>query len=197
MVLTWILPNTLEDVLAIVLAGLAAYVALLNLPLRRGEAKAKLERVANNFIKVRPLPSLSGLGQHHYGNDGCMAACMRSQVDNEWKLRPRALLQTRASLNHEDPRVSVQACYSCTAHMRGLFCLGLKCGVWGIQEVEERLKAELESSLDACAVEVNGFIKPLEEATLGVVERIRDAESRRAALASQLEQLKQRAANIE
>ncbi|BDA44834.1 probable transmembrane GTPase FZO-like, chloroplastic [Coccomyxa sp. Obi] len=114
-VLTWILPNTLEDVLAIVLAGLAGYVALLNLPLRRGEAKAKLERVANNFIK----------------------------------------------------------------------------------EVEERLKAELESSLDACAVEVNGFIKPLEVATLAVVERIKDAESRRAALAAQLEQLKQRAANIE
>ncbi|CAL8469427.1 g8968 [Coccomyxa elongata] len=114
-VLTWILPNTLEDVLAIVLAGLAGYVALLNLPLRRSEAKTKLERVANNFIK----------------------------------------------------------------------------------EVEERLKAELESSLDVCTVEVNGFIKPLEEATLAVVERIEDAESRRAALATQLEQLKQRAANIE
>lgn len=63
--------------------------------------------------------------------------------------------------------------------------------------MEERLKAELESSLDACTVEVNGFIKPLEEATLAVVERIKDAESRRAALATQLEQLKQRAANIE
>ena len=57
-VLTWILPTTLEDVLAIVLAGLAGYVALLNLPLRRAEAKAKLERVANNFIQVRrALPS--------------------------------------------------------------------------------------------------------------------------------------------
>lgn len=67
----------------------------------------------------------------------------------------------------------------------------------GDQEVEERLKAELESSLDACAVEVNGFIKPLEEATLAVVERIKDAESRRAVLAAELEQLKQRAANIE
>ena len=52
-VATWILPNTLEDILAIVLAGLAGYVALLNLPLRRAEAKGKLERVANNFIQVR------------------------------------------------------------------------------------------------------------------------------------------------
>ena len=52
-VATWILPNTLEDILAIVLAGLAGYVALLNLPLRRAEAKGKLERVANNFIQVK------------------------------------------------------------------------------------------------------------------------------------------------
>jgi hypothetical protein len=50
--LTIILPNTLEDVLAVSLAGLAAYIALLNLPLRRAEAKAKLERVANNFVQV-------------------------------------------------------------------------------------------------------------------------------------------------
>ena len=56
-VLTWVLPTTLEDALAIVLAGLAGYVALLNLPLRRAEAKAKLERVANNFIQVRRAAS--------------------------------------------------------------------------------------------------------------------------------------------
>ncbi len=49
---TWILPSTLEDLLAIGLAGLAGYVALLNLPLRRAEAKSKLERVANNFLQV-------------------------------------------------------------------------------------------------------------------------------------------------
>ncbi len=50
--LTMVLPNTLEDVLAITLAGLAVYVALLNLPLRRAEAKAKLEKVAGNFIQA-------------------------------------------------------------------------------------------------------------------------------------------------
>ena len=56
-VATWILPSTLEDILAIVLAGLAGYVALLNLPLRRADAKAKLEKVANNFIQVRHVPT--------------------------------------------------------------------------------------------------------------------------------------------
>ena len=40
---TTVLPTTLEDVLALSLAGLAGYLALLNLPLRRAEAKAKLE----------------------------------------------------------------------------------------------------------------------------------------------------------
>ena len=60
-VATWILPSTLEDILAIVLAGLAGYVALLNLPLRRAEAKGKLERVASNFIQVRNMfsPNMS------------------------------------------------------------------------------------------------------------------------------------------
>ena len=87
---TWILPSTLEDILAIVLAGLAGYVALLNLPLRRAEAKAKLEKVANNFIQVRyvftstyscglsassnegrPLGALHWLGRAQYQSREC------------------------------------------------------------------------------------------------------------------------------
>jgi hypothetical protein len=43
------LPNTLEDVLALCLAGLASYVSLLNLPLRRSNIKAKVAKIANNF----------------------------------------------------------------------------------------------------------------------------------------------------
>lgn len=62
-VATWILPSTLEDLLAIGLAGLAGYVALLNLPLRRAEAKSKLERVANNFIQVSTKHAVQA--QHH------------------------------------------------------------------------------------------------------------------------------------
>ncbi len=54
MVLTAVLPNILEDALAVALAAAVGYLALLNLPLRRGEAKAKVERVAANFAKVAP-----------------------------------------------------------------------------------------------------------------------------------------------
>jgi hypothetical protein len=43
------LPNTLEDVLALCLAGLASYVSVLNLPLRRSNIKAKVAKIANNF----------------------------------------------------------------------------------------------------------------------------------------------------
>ena len=63
-VLTAVLPTTLEDLLAVGLAALGGYVALLNLPLRRGEAKAKLERVATNFSKVTAT-GLNGVSELH------------------------------------------------------------------------------------------------------------------------------------
>ena len=53
LVLTAVLPNILEDALAVALAAAVGYLALLNLPLRRAEAKAKVERVAGNFAKAR------------------------------------------------------------------------------------------------------------------------------------------------
>lgn len=43
------LGNTLEDFLALTVAGLASYVAVLNLPLKRSDIKAKVTRVANNY----------------------------------------------------------------------------------------------------------------------------------------------------
>ncbi|KAF8065743.1 hypothetical protein HT031_002803 [Scenedesmus sp. PABB004] len=43
------LGNTLEDLLALTVAGLASYVAVLNLPLRRSDIKAKVARVAGGF----------------------------------------------------------------------------------------------------------------------------------------------------
>lgn len=52
LVLTAVLPNILEDALALALAAAVGYLALLNLPLRRAEAKGKVERVAANFAKV-------------------------------------------------------------------------------------------------------------------------------------------------
>ena len=65
------------------------------------------------------------------------------------------------------------------------------------QGVEEKLQAELAVGLEACAAEVNTFMRPLEVATAVAVERLRDAEARLAALSSELETLKQRAANVE
>jgi small GTP-binding protein len=45
-VLTTVLPSTLEDLLALALAGAVGYASLLNLPLRRAEAKRKVEAAA-------------------------------------------------------------------------------------------------------------------------------------------------------
>ena len=66
-----------------------------------------------------------------------------------------------------------------------------------LQEVEGNLKAELEAGLDKCEQETNEFMKPVEEATAAVVERVTGAERRRAGLADELEGLKQRAASVE
>ena len=49
---TFVLPNTLEDLLAVAAGGAVGYAALLNLPLKRGDAKEKLTRVATNFAEV-------------------------------------------------------------------------------------------------------------------------------------------------
>jgi hypothetical protein len=43
------LGSTLEDFLALAIAGLASYVAVLNLPLRRAEIKGKVATIARNF----------------------------------------------------------------------------------------------------------------------------------------------------
>jgi hypothetical protein len=41
--------GTLEDLLALTVAGLASYVAVLNLPLKRSDIKGKVAKVAGNF----------------------------------------------------------------------------------------------------------------------------------------------------
>ena len=51
-VLTSVLQNTVEDLLAIGLASLAGYISVLGLPQKRTVAKEKLEKVAGNFAKV-------------------------------------------------------------------------------------------------------------------------------------------------
>lgn len=50
-VLTLVLPYTSEDFLALALSLVIGYVALLNLPLRRGEVKGKVRRVSSEVFK--------------------------------------------------------------------------------------------------------------------------------------------------
>ena len=50
--MTSILPTTVEDLLALGISGAVAYVSVLNLPLRRAEAKRKLEATTGAFVKV-------------------------------------------------------------------------------------------------------------------------------------------------
>ena len=55
--LTSILQSTWEDLLAVALASLAGYVAVLGLPLRRGDIKGKLEKAAGSLAEVRGAAS--------------------------------------------------------------------------------------------------------------------------------------------
>jgi len=54
-VLTSVLQNTVEDLLAIGVASLAGYISVLGLPQKRAAAKEKLEKVAGSFAKVCQL----------------------------------------------------------------------------------------------------------------------------------------------
>ena len=76
-------------------------------------------------------------------------------------------------------------------------CVLRERGICVLQEVESKLKAELEAGLEKCVSETNSFMKPVETATAAVVERLKEAEQRRAELAEELEALKQRAASVE
>lgn len=51
-VATWFLPTTLEDLLALALAASVGYASILNLPLRRREAKDRLDAVAEDYSQV-------------------------------------------------------------------------------------------------------------------------------------------------
>jgi len=45
-----VITNTLEDLLVVAVGGLASYIAVLNLPLRRAEVKSKVSKIASNFV---------------------------------------------------------------------------------------------------------------------------------------------------
>lgn len=48
---TSLIGNTLEDILALTVAGMASYVAVLNLPLKRSDIKAKVAQRASKFVE--------------------------------------------------------------------------------------------------------------------------------------------------
>lgn len=50
---TTLLPTTLEDLLALALASAVGYVSVINLPLRRAEAKRRLEELTLGILEVR------------------------------------------------------------------------------------------------------------------------------------------------
>lgn len=50
---TTILPTTLEDLLALALASAVGYVSVVNLPLRRAEAKRRLEELTLGILEAR------------------------------------------------------------------------------------------------------------------------------------------------
>ncbi len=50
---TWFLSGTLEDLLALGLAAAVAYVSVVNLPLKRREAKDRLHELCSDFVQVR------------------------------------------------------------------------------------------------------------------------------------------------
>ena len=83
--------------------------------------------------------------------------------------------------------------YTCARRLcsRGLLPVAV------LQEVEEKLQAELAEGLASCVAEVDAFMAPLEAAADAAVEKVRQAEARRAELAGELEGLKQRAASVE
>ena len=49
---TWFLAGTLEDLLALGLAAAVAYVSVVNLPLKRREAKDRLRQLCSAFVGV-------------------------------------------------------------------------------------------------------------------------------------------------
>jgi hypothetical protein len=63
--------------------------------------------------------------------------------------------------------------------------------------VQDKLRLSLEEGVTDACHEIMSFIEPLERLTAAEVDRIRDAERRRARLAGELEGLQRQAAGVE
>ena len=142
--LTAVLPTTVEDLLAMSLAAMVGYVSILNLPMRRAEAKRKLDATTNAFAQARRLLA--------------------------W--RPRARADSTAPSQPAAPGGSVHAalarasCSSPLSHGCGPHpsappsCL---------QDIQSKMQAELAHALEVCEAEVLAFIEPLEQVRLPLV----------------------------
>jgi hypothetical protein len=73
--LTTVLPTTVEDLLALALASMVGYVSILNLPMRRAEAKRKLEQATTTFAQASSMHDMCshawGQGEGSRGWGGC------------------------------------------------------------------------------------------------------------------------------
>ncbi|DBB09704.1 TPA: hypothetical protein ACH3X3_001344 [Trebouxia sp. C0006] len=114
-VLTSVLQNTVEDLLAIGVASLAGYISVLGLPRKRAAAKEKLEKVAGNFAK----------------------------------------------------------------------------------DVDSKMQQELDNSLAQCVTDIQSVIDPIQQLTAAEQSRLETALGRLDELKAVLEDLKQKAANVE
>lgn len=114
-VLTSVLQNTVEDLLAIGVASLAGYISVLGLPQKRAAAKEKLEKVAGNFAK----------------------------------------------------------------------------------DVDSKMQQELDNSLMQCVTDIQSVIDPIQQLTAAEQSRLETALGRLDELKAVLEDLKQKAANVE
>ena len=87
-VLTWVLPSTLEDLMALGLASMVGYMSVLNLPMRRAEARRKLEALSASYAEVGGWWWAVGGGSSHSRGPGVQRVD-RDVVDSRRRLVPR------------------------------------------------------------------------------------------------------------
>ena len=141
MLLTAILPTTVEDLLALCLAAMVGYVSILNLPMRRAEAKRKLEHTTTAFAQVRPPRPGRFAGWRVHVVVVVVVGCVRVGVGvwwggGEWEGG------WAAAANRTLP---------VPVHLAGL------------QDIQAKMQGELKHALDVCEAEVLSFIAPLEQ----------------------------------
>lgn len=65
-----------------------------------------------------------------------------------------------------------------------------------MQDIQTKMESELQAALAACEAEVLSVIEPLEHLTAAQVTRARAALTQREKLASEIDRLQKKAANV-